>query len=85
MWCMWSSHKPRSCLAFGKSCNYCGRSNHYAKCFKVASKMNVHTVDKNDEVMVDVVQAGAAEREELIMPIMVNKTTIPLKLDFGAM
>lgn len=82
------SHKPRSCPAFGKSCNNCGRSNHYAKCCKAALKQKVHTVDKGeeeyDEFIVDVVQACTTEKEEWIVPIEVNKTIIPFKLDTGA-
>jgi len=55
------SHKPKSCPAFGKSCNNCGRSNHYARCCKAASKQRVHAVDEGEEddqeFIVDVVQA----------------------------
>lgn len=63
-----SSHKPKSCPAFGKSCNNCGRSNHYARCCKSASKQKVHAVDEEEEddgeFIVDVVQARTTEKEE---------------------
>lgn len=82
------SHKPKSCPAYGKSCNNCGKSNHYAKCCKAASKQKVHAVDEeyedDEEFIVDVVQACTTEKEEWIVPIEVNKTIIPFKLDTGA-
>ncbi|XP_019746382.1 uncharacterized protein LOC109528343 [Hippocampus comes] len=81
------SHKPKSCPAFGKSCNNCGKNNHYAKCCRATSKQKVHTVeedDDNEEFIVDVVQACTAEKEEWIVPITVNDTIILFKLDTGA-
>lgn len=81
------SHKPKSCPAFGKSCNNCGKSNHYAKCCKASTKQKVHIVDEEeeyDEFIVDVVQACAIEKEEWILPIEVNETIILFKLDTGA-
>ncbi|XP_038139714.1 uncharacterized protein LOC119782701 [Cyprinodon tularosa] len=82
------THKPKSCPAYGKSCNNCGKSNHYARCCKAAAKKKVHAVDEEDEddseFIVDVVQACATEKEEWIMPIKVNETVIPFKLDTGA-
>ncbi|XP_061887621.1 uncharacterized protein K02A2.6-like isoform X2 [Entelurus aequoreus] len=81
------SHKPKYCPAYGKTCNNCGRSNHYAKCCKAASRKKVHTVEEDDdkeEFIVNVVQACTVEKEEWIVPITVNQTTIPFKLDTGA-
>lgn len=75
------SHKPKWCPAFGKSCNNCGKSNHYARCCKAASKQKVHTVDEeeedDEEFIVDVVQACTTEKEEWIVSIKVNDTIIP--------
>lgn len=85
------SHKPKSCPAYGKSCNNCGKSNHYAKCCKAASKKKVHTVEEDEEddgeFMIDVVEVDevhCSEKDEWIVPIEVNKTIIPFKLDTGA-
>lgn len=82
------NHKPKSCPVYGKACNNCGKSNHYAKCCKSATKQKVHTVDEkeedDDEFIVDMVQACTANKEEWIVPIKVNETLIPFKLDTGA-
>lgn len=65
------SHKPKSCPAFGKICNNCGKSNHYDKCCRAASRQKVHTVeeDEDDEFIMNMVQSGATEKEEWIVPI----------------
>lgn len=79
------SHAPRACPAYGKLCNNCGKRNHYAKCCTADTKKKVHTVDEEpDEFFVDVVQASHAEKEEWIVPVTVNETIIPFKLDTGA-
>ncbi|XP_020556682.2 uncharacterized protein K02A2.6 [Oryzias latipes] len=82
-----NSHKPRSCPAYGKSCNNCGKSNHYAKCCKAPTRQKGHTVDEEeqeDEFIVDMVHVGTAEKEEWIVPLEVNETIIPFKIDTGA-
>ncbi|KAL7883911.1 hypothetical protein SRHO_G00015690 [Serrasalmus rhombeus] len=79
------SHAPRTCPAYGKTCNNCGKRNHYAKCCTAETKKKVHTLDEEpDEFFVDVVQASHAEKEEWVVPVTVNETTIPFKLDTGA-
>lgn len=79
------SHKPKSCTAFGKLCN-CGKSNHYGKCCKAASRQKAHTVqeDEDDEFIMNIVQACTTEKEEWIVPIELNQTIITFKLDTGA-
>nr|XP_054606603.1 uncharacterized protein K02A2.6-like [Nothobranchius furzeri] len=83
-----SSHRPKSCPAFGKSCNNCGKMNHYAKCCKAAPKQKVHTVDEEaedeEEFIVDEVHTSTSEKEEWVVPVEVNETIIPFKLDTGA-
>lgn len=78
----WKRFKPKFCPAFGKLCNNCGKSNHYAKCCKAATRQKVHTVEGDeDEFIVNVVQTCATEKEEWIVPIELNQTIIPFKLD----
>lgn len=58
------SHAPRTCPAFGKTCNNCGKRNHYAKCCTSETKKKLHTMDEEpDEFFVDVAQAPHAEKE----------------------
>lgn len=81
-----NSHKPKSCPAYGKSCNNCGKINHFSTCCK-ATKINkkVHAVGEDEEeFVVDSVQTCGTEKAEWIVPIEVNKTIIPFKLDTGA-
>ena len=48
------------------------------------TKRKVHTVDEEPkELFVDVVQASS-EKQEWILPVTVNETIIPFKLDTGA-
>ena len=79
------SHAPRSCPAYGKTCNNCNKMNHYARCCMAGdTKRKVHTVDEEPkELFVDVVQASS-EKQEWILPVTVNETIIPFKLDTGA-
>lgn len=43
-------HKPKNCPAYGKSCNNCGKNNHFSKCCKAeATKKKVHTVKEEIE------------------------------------
>ncbi len=43
-------HIPRSCPAYGKICNSCGKNNHFAKCCKAdVAKKKVHTVEEQPE------------------------------------
>lgn len=79
------SHKPKSCPAFGKLCNHCGKNNHYADCCKAATRQKVHTVEgEEDEFIVNVVQTCTTEKEEWIVPVELNQAIIPFKLDTGA-
>lgn len=80
------NHTPKSCPAFGKLCNICGKSNHYAKCCRAAPRQKVHTVeeDEDKELIVNMVQACTTEKEEWIVPTELNQKIIPFKLDTGA-
>ena len=47
-----NSHKPKSCPAFGKSCNNCGKNNRFSKCCKATqTKEKVHAVEEEDDDM----------------------------------
>lgn len=80
-----NNHQPKSCPAYGKSCNNCGRANHFSKCCKATpNRRKVHAVEEEgQEFVVDSVQT-CEERAEWIVPIEVNETIIPFKLDTGA-
>lgn len=77
---------PKSCPAYGKLCHNCGKNNHFAKCCKAeASRKKVHTVEEEpEEFFVDSVQSSTADKAEWIVPLTVNETIIPFKIDTGA-
>ncbi|KAJ8385630.1 hypothetical protein AAFF_G00184270 [Aldrovandia affinis] len=85
-------HAPRSCPAYGRDCNKCGRKNHYARC--CFSKKTVQVVQGGDttdsEEDGEAFFVGAVEgsesstTDEWIADLGVNGATIPLKLDTGA-
>lgn len=81
-------HKPRSCPAYGKICHNCGKNNHFSKCCKMEAvkKKKVHAVEEEpEEFFVDTVQKSKHKNEdEWIVPLTVNRTIIPFKLDTGA-
>ncbi|XP_023806683.1 uncharacterized protein K02A2.6-like [Oryzias latipes] len=64
-----------------------GKATINAKCCKAPTRQKVHTVDgeeQEDEFIVDMVHVGTAEKEEWIVPLEVNETIIPFKIDTGA-
>ena len=89
------SHKPASCPAYGKSCNTCGKNNQFSKCCRADKdkgkkiKKKVYAVEEDSDsdstFVCDSVQTcEKADKAEWIVPIEVNKTVIPFKLDTGA-
>ena len=80
------SHKPKSCPAYGKTCPNCGKDNHFSKCCNATStKKKVYTVDEEKlDFVVDSVETCSTDRTEWVVPIEVNETIIPFKLDTGA-
>ena len=82
------SHKPMSCPAYGKECHNCGKKNHFSKYCKADAfkKKKVHAVEEEPkEFFVDAVHIKEAkDEEEWIVPLTVNRTIIPFKLDTGA-
>ncbi|KAK0139298.1 hypothetical protein N1851_024069 [Merluccius polli] len=76
------SHKPKSCPAYGKTCHNCGKDNHFSKCCNAMStKKKVYT---ELDFVVDSVETCSTDRTEWVVPIEVNETIIPFKLDTGA-
>ncbi len=51
------SHKPKSCPAFGKTCNKCNKPNHFANVCQTKANVNyaqdVRVGDKNEEQLSD--------------------------------
>lgn len=74
------------CPAFGKTCNKCGKCNHYAKCCKTRNTgTKVHTLEENTETFfVDSVKVCSNNKDEWIVPLTVSGTIVPFKLDTGA-
>ncbi|KAJ8404507.1 hypothetical protein AAFF_G00337740 [Aldrovandia affinis] len=85
-------HAPRSCPAYGRDCNKCGRKNHYARC--CFSKKTVQVVQGGDTTDSEedgeaffvgaVEDSESSKTDEWIADLGVNGATIPLKLDTGA-
>lgn len=89
------THPPNKCPAFAKSCNNCGKKNHYSKCGRHTVSMNkkVHTMEKETgELFVDCLLRDDDVMEvsedtgddEWIVPIIMNDTIMLFKLDTGA-
>ncbi len=80
------THIPRSCPAYGKISNSCGKNNHFAKCCKADfAKNSLNTVEEQpEEFFVDSDQTNMTDKAEWIVPLTVNETIIPFKLDTGA-
>lgn len=60
--------------------------NHFPKCCNAeVTKKKVHSVEEDPEVFfVDCVQISNADKAEWIVPLTVNESIIPFKLDTGA-
>ncbi|XP_067687858.1 uncharacterized protein [Haliotis asinina] len=82
------THAPRKCPASGKSCDKCGKQNHFARVCRSknqSSKSKVHFVENTqDELFVDSVDADVVSGKDWIVSLQVNNTFLPLKLDTGA-
>ena len=46
-------HEPRKCPAYGRKCNKCSKFNHFAR--YCTNNRQVHTVEEDDYVFVDVI------------------------------
>ncbi len=75
------THIPQSCPAYGKICNSCGKNNHFAKCER---KKYIQLKSSQMKFFVDSVQTNMTDKAEWIVPLIVNETIIPFKLDTGA-
>jgi len=74
-----SAHPPRSCPAYGKTCNNCGRQNHFSKA--CLQKKRVNAVE---EVDIGYVNHHVFSINELIENILINGHVVPMQIDTGA-
>ncbi|XP_014675600.1 PREDICTED: uncharacterized protein K02A2.6-like [Priapulus caudatus] len=88
-------HRPNACPAYGKQCIRCGKIGHFIKCCPNSDKrkqgQKVHAVEteydidneQSDEFFVDTVNT-ANTSQSWIVPLDINGTVLPMKLDTGA-
>lgn len=64
-----TQHPPKKCPAYGKTCNNCNKSNHYARCCgnHTPKQSKVHIVDEDDteELYVDAVTENKVKKKGL--------------------
>jgi transposase InsO family protein len=87
-----NKHKRRSCPAFGKSCLYCKKKNHFAKvCMsKERNPQGIHNImddkeeTKEDELFVNTISEGEVPNAAFVNVETDTGNTIRFKVDSGA-
>lgn len=84
-----SVHGKNQCPAFGKKCNLCGFSNHFAKmCLRknvnLVENCQNENVDNNDYVFIGSVDFNNTVDNSWYVSLIVNNNFIKFKLDSGA-
>jgi len=82
-----NKHKQRSCPAFGKTCNKCGKKGHFiAKC---KSKREVNIIQEEEYDFENSLAVGCVKRinksnEDWTETVKVNNIELKAKIDTGA-
>ncbi len=88
-----TTHGPRQCPAYGKTCGKCGGWSHYAEyCYskKVHYMTKEEPTEERDPMFIDQVSIDdiyiddVQKEEDWIAPIQMKNVIVPLKLDTGA-
>lgn len=84
-------HEKKKCPAFGKKCNNCSKSNHFAKMCK---RQKVHSVDDNnqesdtdsdcDQYFVQTVESNSSHEKDWKIVVEISGKKLEMKLDTGA-
>jgi predicted aspartyl protease len=84
-----NSHAIRMCLAFGQTCNECGKPNHYTKMRRLKKKKNKEIdgvdsgSDTESEFEIETVQ-GTTGQKKWTVTLKVEKSSVKFKIDTGA-
>lgn len=86
-----TKHGRRACPAYGKSCSKCSFQGHYSQFCRGGSRYrSVHAVEDDaamDDLFCDTITVDSIsgqEEKDWIVPLTVNGSVLPLKLDTGA-
>ena len=85
-----SNHPPRSCPAFGKNCNKCGRKNHFAKCcrqrsyFKSSQQSSQMRFDESETHNVDIFTVRSTSSDPIIRTLTIHDRPVRFQIDTGA-
>ena len=83
-----SVHQPRSCPAYGKTCNKCHKLNHYARlCRSKTSDHPIHTIEQSEDDQQDYYISEITDQcanNEATVNALVNGQLLPMKVDTGA-
>ena len=86
------THEKKKCPAFGKKCNNCKKSNHFAR---MCRRQKVHAVDGNnqdsedsdvdyDQYFVEAVENSSNHDRDWKIVVEINGKKLEMKLDTGA-
>ena len=83
-----SNHPPRSCPAYGKSCNKCGRKNHFAKCCRQkvfsANQRSVRTrTGERENNNVDIFTVDSSSSDPAFRTFYIGNRPVRFQLDTG--
>ena len=85
-----TTHGPRACPAYGKNCNKCGKSGHYARVCRSSSQASkpCHYVSRDEyestELFVGMVATGSTSDQRWSQCLRVENKKIDFKLDTGS-
>jgi hypothetical protein len=78
-------HEKRYCPAYGKTCSYCNKQNHFASvCFMRRNKQSKREVCNNDDSDVDELLSLNDDAERWYTRMKINGRTVCFMLDSGA-
>lgn len=78
------THKFKMCPAYGKTCNSCGKPNHFAKCCK--SRRDGRKKETNTKMThnVDVFHVQSCSKKGNFIELSTHGTTLSFQIDSGA-
>ena len=84
-----TSHKPRNCPAYGKTCNICQKQGHFAVCCR-QSNSNTSRLSyeqpKNNQPFhnIDIFTVNDVENEGIVKEFKINESNLRFQMDTGA-
>ncbi|KYM97061.1 hypothetical protein ALC62_12262 [Cyphomyrmex costatus] len=82
-------HRPQECPAFGKSCNRCGKLNHFEVACRVKKIQQVEDLEEEEMLAIESVNIVKSEVQEICVSawfqnVELENKVIKFKLDTGA-